>query len=227
MKTLHTSRGHTGDREFAAAEIKLSADEASANAADERIKALECASRAQWGEDMVNWICEDPRHLDGLIDEKTRLIQVTIPAGEILSPTQGPAHIRTLDGDSVEVELISKGPCTEFEKNGTNYFFLVPTEANAIIPGMMVPVDLPVGPEIRGVTIPVSAVVLNEGRAWAYFQMDADHLVRREIFTKIPADDGWFMADSFSPGDLIVVSGAQLLLSDEFLSQYQIIEIAE
>ncbi len=227
MKTLRAARGHTADRDLKSSEGRLRSDEAFEGAAERRLRGVERAARAQWGDGMVNWICGDPRRLDGLIDEKERIVQVMVPAAETSSPPQGPARIRTLDGDSVAAELISTAPRAEAERDGANYFYLIPSGSSGMIPGMMLPVDLSAGPEIRGVAIPMSAVVWYEGKAWAYVQKDAEHLVRREVCTALPLDAGWFMAEGFSPGELVVVNGAQLLLSDEFLSQYQIIEIAE
>ncbi len=227
MKTLRAARGQAGDRDLKAAEARLRSDEAFAGAADGRLRAVERAARAQWGEGMAHWMCEDPRRLDRLVDEKEKIVQVTVPSRETTSPSREPARIKTLDGDSIAAEPISTALCAESEGGGMNYFYLAPAESNGVMPGMMLLVDMSIGQEIRGVTIPSSAVVWYEGKTWIYVQTDAERLARREVRAGIPVDGGWFVTDGFSQGELIVTSGAQLLLSDEFLAQYQIIEVAE
>lgn len=226
-KALRASRGQGGEGELKASEGRLRSAEASARVADGRLMAFERAARAQWGDGMVGRFCEDPRRLDRLIDGKDKIVQVTIPASEATSPAREPARIRPLDGDSIAAELISTAPRAESEGGGMHCFYVAPAESNGIVPGMMLLVDMPAGPEMHGVAIPASAVVWYEGKKWAYVQIDAEHIVRREVRRGMPVGEGWFVTDGFSSGEPIVTSGAQLLLSEEFLAQYQIIEIAE
>jgi len=226
-KKLRDERGHTGDRDLAAAEKRWRADEARARAIDERLKEVEREARAQLGDGLVSWLCENPRRLDRLIERKDLLIQVAIPAGGTSSPPQGPARIKTLNDTVISAEPISTAPLINPGEGTRSYFYVAPAGSTGASPGAMLPVRLPSGPEARGVIIPESAVVWYEGRAWVYVQKDSEHFSRREIRVETPVPGGWFVKDGFAPGEIVVVNGAQLLLSDEFLSQYQLIEIAE
>ncbi len=67
--------------------------------------------------------------------------------------------------------------------------------------------------------IPASAVVWAEGKAWVYVEKDSGHFFRREISTEKKAKDGGFIGRDFSAGDKVVVTGGQMLLSEEFRSQ--------
>lgn len=80
---------------------------------------------------------------------------------------------------------------------------------------------LPQGAHISGAVIPASAVVWWQGRAWVYVQSAADTFVQREVPTDMPVESGWFVANEFSPGEKLVIAGAQQLLSEEFSSQIQ------
>jgi len=225
-KKLRDERGHTGDRDLAAAEKRWRADEARARAIDERLNDVEREARAQLGDGLVSWVCDNPRRLDRLIEGNDLLIQVAIPACGTPSPPQGPARIKTLNDTVISAELISPIPLINPAEGTTSYFYVAPEGSTVASPGMMLPVRLPSGPEARGVIIPESAVVWYEGRAWVYVQKDSEHFSRREIRVETPVPGGWFVKDGFAPGEIVVVNGAQLLLSDEFLSQYQLIEIA-
>ncbi|MBI1929785.1 hypothetical protein HYR99_36740 [Candidatus Poribacteria bacterium] len=100
-------------------------------------------------------------------------------------------------------------------------FFYHTPQTPGLLPGMNVLAYLPAGPPVEGVIVPASATVWWQGKAWAYMQKEPERFVRREVSTEAPVKDGWFVAKDFSAGARLVVSGAQLLLSEEFHSQIQ------
>jgi multidrug efflux pump subunit AcrA (membrane-fusion protein) len=73
--------------------------------------------------------------------------------------------------------------------------------------------ELP-GDALPGVVIPRAAVVRSEGRGWAFVQTGDDTFTRREVALTRPTSDGWFVAEGFKPGEKVVVTGAQVLLSE-------------
>jgi multidrug efflux pump subunit AcrA (membrane-fusion protein) len=75
------------------------------------------------------------------------------------------------------------------------------------------------GDPLRGVTVPRSAVLRNRQGAWVYVQTDKASFMRRSIVLKNPSDDGWAITEGLSRNDRIVVTGAQVLLSEEIKSQ--------
>ena len=77
------------------------------------------------------------------------------------------------------------------------------------------------GPPVSGVIVPAGAVVWHAGKAWAYVKDDdeEDSFARFEVSTSDEMEGGWFNAAGFDD-DEVVVSGAQLLLSEEL--KYQI-----
>jgi len=76
------------------------------------------------------------------------------------------------------------------------------------------------GAPVAGVIVPAQAVVWHAGKAWAYLKQDEQTFARHEVSAAEELDGGWFNAGGFQPGDEVVVSGAQLLLSEEL--KYQI-----
>jgi hypothetical protein len=71
----------------------------------------------------------------------------------------------------------------------------------------------------EGVIIPASAVVWHGGKAWAYVKEGADKFERKLVPTSQEMGNGWFAAEGFESDDEVVVSGAQLLLSEELKFQ--------
>ena len=75
------------------------------------------------------------------------------------------------------------------------------------------------GDPLQGVEVPGSAVVRHERRAWVYVQTGKARFTRRSIPLEHASGDGWFVSEGVGPSDRIVVSGAQVLLSEELKSQ--------
>jgi len=76
------------------------------------------------------------------------------------------------------------------------------------------------GAAASGVIVPSAAVVWHAGKAWAYVKDEEDSFARFEVSTADEMEGGWFNTTGFDDDDEVVVSGAQLLLSEEL--KYQI-----
>ncbi len=75
---------------------------------------------------------------------------------------------------------------------------------------------LPAGPAVEGAVVPASAIVWDEGRAWAYFRTSPATFARRPIETDVLAPGGGYVVSGIPGASEVVVSGAQMLLSEEF-----------
>ena len=71
------------------------------------------------------------------------------------------------------------------------------------------------GDKETGVTVPRAAIVRHEGEAFIYVATKDGEFTKKEIELEHPTPDGWFVHEGLKPGDKIVVSGAQQLLSEE------------
>jgi multidrug efflux pump subunit AcrA (membrane-fusion protein) len=76
---------------------------------------------------------------------------------------------------------------------------------------------VPTGAPVAGVTVPSSAIVYNEDRAWVYGESGQRSYRRIPVDTANSTDGGYFIAGStgLRPGTPVVVGGAGLLLARE------------
>jgi len=207
---------------FQAAEATWRSDEANARGAQEALRASEAAARDQWGPVLLQWLVDSTPEFDRLIHSQDLLVQLTLPYGARISAPPQNALVQLGEGKPISVRLVSQSSRTDPRIQGRSFFYVATGAGGALLPGMNVSAYLPVGAALKGVTVPASAVVWWQGKAWVYVQKDAEHFVRREITTDAPVTEGWFVARGFSAGSKLVVTGAQLLLSEEFRAQVQI-----
>jgi hypothetical protein len=73
--------------------------------------------------------------------------------------------------------------------------------------------------QLAGVVIPKSALMWYMGQAIVYLKTAPDTFVRRPIGQYSLMTEGYFIADALHPGEQIVVTGGQMLLSEELRGQ--------
>jgi hypothetical protein len=83
-------------------------------------------------------------------------------------------------------------------------------------PGTPVLGLLSTGERSAGVVVPDRAVVQWQGLTWAYVQRGPGRFARVPVPTDRPVAGGWMAGAPFLPGDTVVVTGAEQLLSEEF-----------
>jgi hypothetical protein len=91
-----------------------------------------------------------------------------------------------------------------------------------VLPGMNVLAFLPSGKHVDGVTVPASAIVWWQDKAWAYRRLDPERFARADITTDLPVPGGGYVVAGLPDAVEIVTRGAQLLLSEEFRAQIQV-----
>jgi biotin carboxyl carrier protein len=129
------------------------------------------------------------------------------------------ARVRLEGGPAVRVIARLVGPAPEADPVTRRPAYLYRAERAwpGATPGT--PIEAVVrgsGPASAGVLVPDRAVVQWEGLAWAYAQRGAGHYERVRVPTDRPAPGGWLVGPPLTPGDTIVVQGAEELLSEEF-----------
>ena len=161
--------------------------------------------------------------VQSLATGENALVRIDLLAGELLKTRPLGARLFAFadENNGVDAELIGTAPAVDAQTQGQGFLFLVKSSRPGFAPGGAVVGYLKVEGEVRnGVVIPLSAVTRFGGKPWIFVQTGDDTFLRREIALETPADEGWFTTRAIKPGERVVVSGAQMLLSEE--QKYQI-----
>ncbi len=237
LKTLFEDNRNVSEKALQVGEAAWRSDEANADASrqgllasqeafragEEALNVLKASAEQQWGSVLTTWLFEATSDFERLIQQKNILLQITLPAVIHISSAPQSILVQTGAGATATANLVSPSPRTDPRIQGMSFFYVAPSQTG-FSRGMNVRAYLPVGEKSQGVLIPDSAVLLWQGKAWIYVQRNSEQFVRQEVSTKNPLKDGYFVPKGFRAGDRIVVKGAQLLLSKEFLPKTQGIE---
>lgn len=112
-----------------------------------------------------------------------------------------------LIGPAAEADPITRRPA---------YLYRARSGWSGAVPGTLVEAAVPRGAAREGVLVPDRAVVQWDGLAWAYLRRAPGRYTRVRVPTDRPVPGGWIAGPPLSPGDRVVVTGAEELLSEEF-----------
>ncbi len=221
LNILNRDNKNVSDQAVAEAETTLKANRARLAGAEMLANTARDALKQQWGEALA---VADSSLIQGLMQQRLVLLQITLPD---YSPTPGKDSqllVTPIGATShnIKAQLISNSPSADSTIQGKTYLYSAPAEN--LRAGMRVSAQLQSSQEsLSGVIVPDKAVVWYANKAWVYQKSGEDLFIRKQINTDIEAnnngDNGWFNHGSLKAGDELVVSGAQLLLSEEFKFQ--------
>lgn len=222
LNALNQDNKNVSDKVVATAAATAKSDETRIVAANSNAKNITDSMRQLWGATLAEQ-ATNPKASDllqALIANKRVLIQTTLPfdAAEpkanssiTIAPTAAPSH-------TMRADYVSPAPITNSTIQGKTYFYHAPT--NELRTGMQVnAITATSSKKSVGVIIPNNAIVWYAGKPWVYQKAENDEFKRKPIHTDVEVEDGWFYQGPLKAGDEVVVSGAQLLLSEEFKSQ--------
>jgi len=214
LKTLFDENQNISEKSLQSAEATLRANEADVRAGEQQLTLQESIARQEWGSVASKWVEGSPE-LQRILDQTEMLVQMTMPSGiEYSAPRT--ISLETPGGTRTEANFVSTFPRVDPRIQGKSFLYFAHARPG-LTPGVNLLAHLSVGNPMKGVIVPTSAVVWSEGRAWVYQQTAADRFTRRAVPTDIPIEKGFFVTEGFSPGDKLVVQGAQALLSEELL----------
>lgn len=166
-----------------------------------------------------------PKWCQSLTAGETALLRLDLPAGEFMESPPPVARVFALNNETnaVDAQFVGNAPTIDPSTQGQGFLYVVTSRQLGFVPGAAVLGYLKSSNDDReGVLLPRSAVVRFDGKPWVFLKRGDDTFVRREVELQSPMTDGWFTDQGVKAGDAIVVSGAQMLLSEELKSQIQI-----
>lgn len=204
-------------RELATIDAQWQGDRAREEAARRRLDDIRREALHHWGSELARLTLEGSSELfEALATHRRFLIQITLPPTTDALAKDASVFVAR-DGDRAQASkaaLISLAPRTDDLVQGETWFFHV--RADNLRAGMRVNVWLTGNTRRIGVVIPSRAVVWYAGKPWVYRRDSAGHHTRIALTAPPSQTQDWFMESGLSPGDDIVISGAQTLLSEEF-----------
>lgn len=238
-QVLHNDGQNFSTAQLEAAEATYQSDSASVRAAQVQTENAAANAYQAWGPILGQSLVDGTTLAKDLVQHSKVLIQVTLPLGVALEQAPQTASIKTTTGQQVSIDFVSPATRTDPKIQGVSFFYTADAASGAL-PGMNVTALLPAGQSTPGVSIPGSAVVWLQGRAWVYLQTAENSFTRREIATTQPQPDGGYVetapqgksdapasdadgrAQGFATNEPLVVKGSQMLLSQEFSAQIQV-----
>lgn len=229
LKILNADDKNVSDLALQEALASVNADNANITAIELQLKNLQTNLKLRWGDTLAKIAFSEklPSHMADLLNKNNVLIQVSLPLNTF-SPAQGSmVNISPLTESSAQIKATYVSPAATSDSIGFGNTFYYSAPADLLRIGMRVNAEVePDSDDVsNGVVIPSNAVVWYAGKPWAYFkqELDMQHnnkdksslFVRKPISTDTEIDAGWFN-QGIEPDTEIVVSGAQLLLSEEF-----------
>ena len=218
LKTLNADDKNVSDQVVQEALAAVNADKAKVSASQLQLINLQNSVKLQWGEALAKLIADSklPPHLQHLQNKNNVLVQISLPLTAPTPHANSTISITPLNEASTKITAVYVSPATQSDITGIGKTFYYSAPADLLRIGARVNVLVaPSRDSAQGVIIPSSAVVWYGGKPWAYFKQGSEQFVRKPVSADTEQDGGWFN-QNFSADSEVVVSGAQLLLSEEF-----------
>ena len=222
METLFRDDRNVSEQALKAVEGRYRAELARQTAADQAATGIRDAIRGAWGETVTGWaVNPDSQVMRSLLRQSAFLVQLVFPYDLPRATARGTVAVApAMARENLRpARFVADSPQIDPAFPGETYFYLV--NGGGLRTGMRVVARIREGGvPVGGVIVPSAAVVWHAGKAWAYVKDDEKTFSRHEVSTTDEMQGGWFNAAGFDEDDEVVVSGAQLLLSEEL--KYQI-----
>jgi hypothetical protein len=218
LKTL-ASQDNASARALQAGEAAAERDRVTADSAEQRLMAT-------WGPAIA-----ERKDLEELLRALARrdkaLARVDLPAGALIRSQVSGASVAALADETnrVPAEVIGQAPTIDAQTQGQGFLLLVKTRDAAFAPGAAVTGFLTVaGSTVAGVAVPEEAITRFNGKAWIYVKTGAQTFARRVVSPAHSQDNEWLVTEGLKPGELVVVQGARMLLSEEQKQQIKMLD---
>jgi hypothetical protein len=214
LQTLYADGRNASQKALQAAAAKAKTDEAEVRAAEDARETKMAVARQQWGAVIAAWLEQGTPQLETLLQQKDRLLEITLPLGSPPPHPGTPVTVQAGAGPFVAGRVVAPAPRSDPRIQGASVLCTAPATPD-MLSGVTVVARVPVGPGTSGVVVPASAVVWWQGRAWVYLEKGTGTFGRVDVTTDAPVPGGWFVTTGVAAGDRVVVRGAQTLLSEE------------
>jgi len=210
---LYQDNQNVSLKSYQAAQAAYRSDQARAQATALKLQNIRAAMRQQFGTTLTRWaLGSRSPEFDRLLNRQEVLLRITVPLDEGIT---APARIKidANDKQRLPAQLVSPSPQSDPVIQGSAFIYRA---AAPLASGTLVAAYLPTAKHAaHGILIPADAIVWYGGQPWAYVQINATQFARYRVAEQSPMRGGFFVTRGFKADQRVVVSGAQLLLSEE------------
>uniref|UniRef100_UPI00345BE727 efflux RND transporter periplasmic adaptor subunit n=1 Tax=uncultured Sphingomonas sp. TaxID=158754 RepID=UPI00345BE727 len=146
-------------------------------------------------------------------------VRASVFAGDIGNVRRdGPTQVRALGvAASRPARPVPAPPSANAATGTVDLHYAIDNRDRTFRVGQRVAVDLPLGGQARGLSVPSSAIVRDiNGGEWVYRKTAPDTFVRQRIEVASEADGRALLARGLEAGALVVTAGAAELFGTEF-----------
>ncbi|HVA93404.1 MAG TPA: efflux RND transporter periplasmic adaptor subunit [Candidatus Dormibacteraeota bacterium] len=217
LKMLFDNNRNISEKTLESAGGRLRTLQVDERAAEQQSNLQISIAQQRWGNVVAKWTIDGSPELDRLLGRRKVLLQVTLP---FEWKYNAPRNISLEIPGSARVEAVFLSPYPQVDPRiqGRSFLYEAPGRQD-FSPGVNLLAHFEAGKPVRGVTIPASAVIWSEGKAWTYLQTAPNQFSRRALATDFPVDGGYFVRAGFSARSKVVSNGAQSLFSEESVLQ--------
>jgi hypothetical protein len=223
LKKLSQGAGSVATKNVNYAEASWREKKAKLQGLQFQLRDVKDQARQAWGETVSAWVIgRNSKQLERLISQQDSLLLVSLSAEQTLPEDVSVIRI-SRDGkrqDARKAYFISPAMSSEQLIQGETYYFR--TATGELRSGMRVDVWMSKTTDaLTGIFIPDEALVWYAGQAWTYIELEKGKYQRRSLKDNINTEGGIFVQQGIEKGELLVLTGSQMLLSEEFRWQIQ------
>lgn len=202
-------------------EAQVLSDQAIVDVSQVRLMKIKSETRLLWGNKIAELaLSGQSNKLAGFLSGDQFILQITLPTNKQLDSKIDTIFVEPNGNRSkaYPAVLLSRSAQVDNGIPGESYFFQV--SAANLRTGMKVTAWIPeLAENDSGVIVPESALIWYMDQVYVYIKTSKDNFIRRMIksFLKIP--EGYFIAKDIKEGEAVVVTGGQMLLSEEMRVQ--------
>lgn len=224
LRQLNKGAGGIAIKNINYAEADWQAQKAKLQGLQFQLQDVKDMARQTWGSKIAEWVLvPNSKAFERLLKRKDSLLLVTLPLSASLP--EDISFIRISRDESREharkAYLVAAAVASDLAVQGETYYFKM--ETGKLRSGMRLEAWIPKSDTtVQGYFIPQQAIIWYDGQPWVYSELASGHYQRKPIGDHQVMPGGIVIESGFNSGEIIVVDGAQTLLSEEF--SWQIVD---
>ena len=189
------------------------------NARKTRISNFIYEARSKWGDVISNMILDQDKQpdFDKFANGESSLVIIYLLKNQKLDPENQKVYINDVSerNTAIQAHFIDYATSVDNPYHGQGYIFSI--DKPRLSAGLQLYAWAEEGSEkINGLFVPENAVIWYANEPWIYINKKKNLYIRKPLENAMKLPEGWLLKDPDQNNMLVVTSGGQTLLSEEF-----------